>query len=227
MEDTEPTITEPTDAPAPAPETAPAETSPAPETQAPPVNVYALDADPEPATPPQEDGTPAYAIAWPDGFAPSEDFATLATTAAQNAGLDGAAAGAYTAAVWQQLQQLEQQKLADSDTAMRQEWGANFESNLASAKQMLRQLKAAGHVDDEAAQLLQSPKGMKLLHGLSSFVGERPAAGTQQPTPEASSWAHEVMSNPAHPDYKAFHNPSDPRWREVNTRYNTIRFGIK
>lgn len=192
-------------------------------------DIYSLDTDPTPPanTPPQDDGSPTYAITWPEGFSPSDEFSTLATSAARQAGLDAAAAGAYTAAVWQQLQQLEHQRRDASDAALRQEWGADFESNLAGAKNLLRQLEAAGHVDEEASKLLQSPKGMKLLRGLSTFVGEKPAAGTQHASPDASAWAHEVMTNPSHPDYKAFHNPTDPRWREVNTRYNSIKFGLR
>lgn len=233
MEDTDTPNIDPTPAPEPQPDPEPQETpqdTPQPEPQSDFADIYALGADPEPGadTPPAPDTpAPEYTISWPDTFKPTDSFATLATQAAKDAGLDGAAAGAYTAAVWQQLQQQEQQRLADSHAALQNEWGSDFESNLAGAKNMLRQLKAAGHVDDEAAQLLQSPKGMKLLRGLASFVGERPAAGMRQPTPDASNWAHEVMTNPAHPDYNAFHNPADPRWREVNTRYNTIRYGLR
>lgn len=237
MDNTEPTDPTPATEPdtQPVPQPTPQDTpqpTPAPEPDAQPViaDLYALGADPEPGadTPPAPaTPEPEYTIAWPETFKPSDTFSAMATQAAKEAGLDGAAAGAYTAAVWQQLQQQEQQRLAESHAALKTEWGADFEGNLAGAKNMLRQLKASAHVDEEAAQLLQSPKGMKLLHGLASFVGERPAAGIRQAAPDASNWAHEVMTNPAHPDYNAFHNPSDPRWREVNARYNTIRYGLR
>lgn len=170
--------------------------------------------------PAQED----FAMEWPEGFEPTHTFSELATQTAQETGLSGKQAGAYAAALLSAYQKLETEQLEASDAVLKNEWGTHFEQNLTSSKKLLNRLIQEGHIEDESAKFLMCPRGMKLLHGISRFIGESPAAGTQTPGADARSWANEVLTNPSHPDYAAFRDPESPRWRELNTRYNSIMF---
>lgn len=219
-------IPAPEPAPAPSIDPAPAQDA-APEPAAEPepnLDHYSFD-EPEPSAdaPPAEESQVDFKLEWPEGFAANDMFVETATASARKFNLNPRDAGHYAADVLQSLQHQEFQARLKSDAELKQAWGASYETNLAAAKQMHAMLKQKGAIDAEATAMLQSPRGMKLLFGLKSFLGESPAAGTNSATADSKAWAHEVMHNPAHPDYAAFHDYTNPRWREVNDRWNRAK----
>ena len=162
----------------------------------------------------------AYAIEWPEDYEPAEDFAEIATREAERAGLDKTGVGRYTAAMVAALQDYQGKQLEAQDKALKEEWGAEYESKLSSAKEFLGQLRSDGVLTAEDAAFFESPRGMRIMNALRGSVGESPAAGLQAQTANEKSWAHEAMTNPKHPDYEALHTWNHPRFKEVNRRYN-------
>lgn len=198
---------------------------------------FNLDADPAPGTQPGDEGKPQdpakeenpddggeYALELPDDFQASDDFKTLATEQAKAAGLDGKAAGQYVSGVINALQKAEQEAIAQSTKALKEEWGTSFNANMQQVKQFTAKLRAKSGLTAEDLAPLQSPKGFKLLHALmtatgeDSFVGARNAAPTRSNAEEA----HAMLTDPSHPDYAALDDPTHPRHMEANRKYNRL-----
>ncbi len=190
-----------------------------PQNEHPPYNLEDTPADqPEGEENSSENAT--YSISWPEGYSPNEEFAAIATREARMAGLSGDAAGKYTAAMVHALQEHQNAQLNAADAALKEEWGAEYESNLQNAKSFLRQIIKDGALDATSASFFESPKGMRLMHSLSQYVGESPLAIGKTNSAAEQEWARSAMNDPSHPDYVALHNWNHPRFREVNRRYN-------
>ena len=174
---------------------------------------------PEPNKPETQQDEP-YAIEWPENYSPNDEFAAIAAREAQKAGLSGAAAGKYTAAMVHALQEHQNAQLNAADAALKEEWGAEYESHLQNAKSFLQQIIKDGALDATSTSFFESPKGMRLMHSLSQYVGESPLAIGKTNSAAEQEWARSAMNDPSHPDYVALHNWNHPRFREVNRRYN-------
>lgn len=182
---------------------------------------YKMDSE-DPAPQPDRDD---YQIEWPDGVEADPGFAEMATTAAKVAGLDGKAAGAYTAAVIDAIKQQERENFIKSDTELKEQWGSDYQTNMRACKAFLaRHAKESGLTQQDVA-VLESPKGFRLLYSFMNRTGEQPAHGTEKPTMQEKSWAHSVMHDPSHSDYRAFHDIEDTRYNDVHARYNKIVYG--
>lgn len=165
-----------------------------------------------------------FAMEWPEGYEASEEFAQITTEAAKAAGIaDGKLAGAYTAKVIAAIQEAADKRVAQDDAELKADWGADYQTNMTECKSFVERMGAKAGLTDEDVAVLATPKGMRLIQAIRAEVGEGVAAQGKRASAADQSWAREVMSNPSHPDYKAFHNPSDPRWREVNKRFNAIK----
>ena len=189
---------------------------------------YKMDAEapaPQPENEQQNTDQDDYQIEWPDGVEADPSFDQLTTRAAKAAGLDGKAAGAYTAAVIDAIKQQERENFIKSDAELKEQWGSDYQTNMRACKAFLsRHAKESGLSQQDIA-VLQSPKGFKLLHSFMQSTGEQPAHGTEKPTMQEKSWAHSVMHDPSHSDYRAFHDVEDTRYNEVHARYNKIVYG--
>lgn len=188
---------------------------------------YALTEPEEAKDEGQGDGAPgdaggevAYAVEYPEGWQADPGFTEIVTPIAKESGLDGRKFGELAARVINGLNEAEYANMAKTDAELKQDWGADYEANMKAARAEAAFLKREAGLTDADLRVFACPKGMRALFAISRTHGERAAAGTQGVGVSEKGWAQEVMSNPAHPDYKAFHDPEDPRWRKVNERWN-------
>ncbi len=200
---------------------------------------YALDSPEESETPPQpgqgeeqtEQGEQTqeeaeYSLTFSENFEAQPEFLELVTARAKAAGLDGKAAGAYTEGVIRAIQEQEYANMVKTDAELKADWGADYAANKREAKAFGVALMQRAGLTMQDMAVFQSPKGYRLLHELRMATASAPAAGIgRSATSDVdSSYAHEVMHNPNHPDYAAFHEGlSNPRFREVNERYNRAK----
>ncbi|MGN0868388.1 MAG: hypothetical protein ACI4O9_02540 [Akkermansia sp.] len=200
---------------------------------------YALDSPEESENPPQtgqgeeqeEQGGDAqqeveYSLTFSENFEAQPEFLELVTARAKAAGLDGKAAGAYTEGVILAIQEQEYANMVKTDAELKADWGADYAANKREAKAFGVALAQRAGLTMQDMAVFQSPKGYRLLHELRMATASAPAAGIgRSATSDVdSSYAHEVMHNPNHPDYAAFHEGlSNPRFREVNERYNRAK----
>lgn len=225
--------------------TPPGEQNPAPAPADPPAPApgegedanFNLDADPEPNPAPGDETNPKdpakeenpddageYAVELPEDFQASDDFRNLVTEQAKAAGLDGKAAGKYVSGVITALQKAEQEALAQSTKALKEEWGTNFNANMGAVKQFTAKLRAKAGLTAEDVAPLQSPKGFKLLHALMTATGEDSFVGAKNAALGRSNAeeAHAMLTDPNHPDYAALDDPTHPRHMEANRKYNRL-----
>ncbi len=166
-----------------------------------------------------------FQMEWPEGYEASEEFAQITTEAAKAAGIaDGKLAGSYTAKVIAAIQEAADKRVAADDAELKADWGAEYQANMKECKAFVERMGAKAGLSEDDVAVLATPKGMRLIQVIRAEVGEGVAAGGKSVASAADeSWAREVMTNPQHADYKAFHNPSDPRWRSLNARYNKVK----
>lgn len=178
--------------------------------------------DTEP-TPTNDDNTPEdppYAVEYPADFAVDETFAGIVAPIAKDSGVDGKTFGNLTAKVVRALNDAEYANMVKTDAELKKDWGAEYNANMLTAKNTAEKLMKTSGLTEQDLSVLQSPKGMRLLYAISQMTGEQPAAGSTPASAAESSWAKDIMSNPNHPDYRDFRDPSSPRWRSLNERYN-------
>lgn len=225
----EPTLTDPTPAPA-DPASATPEPPPPADTAQTAANLrelYNLTAgtddtgdSPADGQQPQEQQEQPYTVEYPEGFPVDDTFASIVTPIAKDSGLDGKTFGGLTAKVLQAVNDAEYANMVKTDAELKKDWGSEYDTNMRLARSTAQKLMRQSGLTEPDLAVLQCPKGMRLLYAISQMTGEKPAAGTTPPSAAESSWAKDVMSNPNHPDYKDFRDPSSPRWRELNIRYN-------
>lgn len=103
------------------------------------------------------------------------------------------------------------------DAELKKDWGADYEANMATARSHIDFLKEKAGLSEDDLAVFSSPKGMRALFAMASVHKAPPAAGLAASQTE-KSWADAVMK-PGHPDYEAFTNPLNPRYKEVNQRW--------
>lgn len=167
----------------------------------------------------------AFQMVWPEGYEATEQFAAITTEAAKAVGItDGRVAGEYTAKVIAAIEAAADKQVAADDAALKDDWGADYEANKDECQAFVKRMSAKAGLTEEDVAVLATPKGMRLIQAIRTEVGEGAAAvGVPAVSAADEAWAREVMTNPQHADYKAFHNPSDPRWRSLNARYNKVK----
>lgn len=205
-----------TDTPAPVeePVKAPEEVTPVEEANDSPETEEVVVDKEEPVDTPEKE---EYSIDWGD-FTVSEEFSQIATGVAKEAGLDRTAAGQYTSKVIQAMQESVVKAMEKDDAALKEEWGSEYNSKVNSCKAFIKQHAEASGLTEEDVNVLFSPKGYKLVASFMKLAGESEAQIGQTSVNE-KAWAQEVQTNPNHPDYKAFHDRTDPRYEELSKRW--------
>ncbi len=170
----------------------------------------------------QEGGEAAeeYALSFSEEFSPDPAFLNLVTPHAKELGIDPAQAGGLVERTIASIQQAEYANMVESDAALKKDWGAEYQSNKQAVESYKVQLREQAGLTKEDMAVFNSPKGYRLLHALMGVTQAKPTAGVGTSSATEASWARDAFNNPSHPDHKALHNPSDPRWAEVNARYN-------
>lgn len=167
-----------------------------------------------------------YAVEYPEGFVVDPVFADIVAPIARESGVEGKVFGALTARVVGAMQEAEYANMVKTDAELKADWGADYHANMKVAKATAERLMQGSGLSRQDLAVLQSPKGMRLLYAVSQMTGERAAAGVAKASASESSWASEVMTNPQHPDYADFRDPSSPRWRQLNERYNRAQLSM-
>lgn len=169
------------------------------------------------------EGEAEYQLSYPENWNADPAFTELVTPIAKKSGIDGKTFGALTAEVIGKMQEAEYANMVKTDAELKKDWGADYDANMKAARAEAAFLKKEAGLTDDDLRVFASPKGMRALYAISLTHGERGAAGMKEVSASEKAWAEEVMNNPAHPDYKAFHDVDDPRWRLVNERYNRAK----
>lgn len=168
----------------------------------------------------------AYAVEFPEHFVPTEEFSRLVTPVGRELGIDGKLFGEAAARVVEALQREEVERMAESDRALKEEWGADYKANKREARRFYKWCQEEGGLSAEDLRVFESPKGVKLLYRMSRRLGERGAVEGRGAVQSEAAWADAVSRDPSHPDYKALRDVDNPRFEEVVARYNRAR-GIR
>lgn len=205
--------------------------SPPPANSPVPSNPYdfsggAKEPDPDHGSPPplspQEETE--YEIDFGEGFVENDALRDMLKGHARAAGLPADAAGKFLSEVAASLRADEEAAFKEADEALKDEWGAEYETNVSASKAFARKLSVKSGVPMEKMAVFASPDGFRVLHAISRLTGEGGLKGGGQlpakmdPADEAQA----ILSDPDHRYYKAIADPSHPQWREATDYYNKL-----
>ena len=182
--------------------------------------------DPDPGSPPplspQEETE--YEIDFGEGFVENDALRDMLKGHARAAGLPADAAGKFLSEVAASIRADEEEAFKEADEALKDEWGAEYETNVSAAKAFARKLSVESGVPMEKMAVFASPDGVRVLHAISRLTGEGGLKGGGQ-IPAKTDPADEAqasLSDPNHRYYKAIADPSHPQWREATDYYNKL-----
>ena len=143
---------------------------------------------------------------------------------ARAAGLPSDAAGKFLSEVAASIRADEEAAFKEADEALKDEWGAEYETNVSAAKAFARKLSVESGVPMEKMAVFASPDGVRVLHAISRLTGEGGLKGGGQipAKTDPADEAQAILSDPNHRYYKAIADPSHPQWREATDYYNKL-----
>lgn len=182
------------------------------------------DPDTENPPPPNPETEKPYEIEWGDGFVENDALREMLKGHAQSSGLPPEAAGKFLQEVAASIRADEETALKESDRSLREDWGSDYETNVASAKAFAQKLSRESGVPMEKMGVFASPDGFRLLNAIAKTVGEGGLKGDRQTvkTMNSAQEAEEVLTNPNHRYYKAIAEPSHPLYQEARDYYNRL-----
>ena len=182
--------------------------------------------DPDPGSPPplspQEETE--YEIDFGEGFVENDALRDMLKGHARAAGLPADAAGKFLSEVAASIRADEEEAFKEADEALKDEWGAEYETNVSAAKAFARKLSVESGVPMEKMAVFASPDGFRVLHAISRLTGEGGLKGGGQipAKTDPADEAQAILSDPNHRYYKAIADPSHPQWREATDYYNKL-----
>lgn len=182
--------------------------------------------DPDPGSPPplspQEETE--YEIDFGEGFVENDALRDMLKGHARAAGLPADAAGKFLSEVAASIRADEEEAFKEADEALKDEWGAEYETNVSAAKAFARKLSVESGVSMEKMAVFASPDGFRVLHAISRLTGEGGLKGGGQipAKTDPADEAQAILSDPNHRYYKAIADPSHPQWREATDYYNKL-----
>ena len=182
--------------------------------------------DPVPGSPPplspQEETE--YEIDFGEGFVENDALRDMLKGHARAAGLPADAAGKFLSEVAASIRADEEEAFKEADEALKDEWGAEYETNVSAAKAFARKLSVESGVPMEKMAVFASPDGFRVLHAISRLTGEGGLKGGGQipAKTDPADEAQAILSDPNHRYYKAIADPSHPQWREATDYYNKL-----
>lgn len=182
--------------------------------------------DPDPGSPPplspQEENE--YEIDFGEGFVENDALRDMLKGHARAAGLPADAAGKFLSEVAASIRADEEEAFKEADEALKDEWGAEYETNVSAAKAFARKLSVESGVPMEKMAVFASPDGFRVLHAISRLTGEGGLKGGGQipAKTDPADEAQAILSDPNHRYYKAIADPSHPQWREATDYYNKL-----
>ena len=152
--------------------------------------------DPDPGSPPplspQEETE--YEIDFGEGFVENDALRDMLKGHARAAGLPADAAGKFLSEVAASIRADEEAAFKEAVEALKDEWGAEYETNVSAAKAFAR------------------------MTGVGGLKGGGQIPAKTDPADEAQA----ILSDPNHRYYKAIADPSHPQWREATDYYNKL-----
>ena len=182
--------------------------------------------DPDPGSPPplspQEETE--YEIDFGEGFVENDALRDMLKGHARAAGLPADAAGKFLSEVAASIRADEEEAFKEADEALKDEWGAEYETNVSAAKAFARKLSVESGVSMEKMAVFASPDGFRVLHAISRMTGEGGLKGGGQipAKTDPADEAQAILSDTNHRYYKAIADPSHPQWREATDYYNKL-----
>lgn len=162
-----------------------------------------------------------YTLSFSESFTPDEHFTKIATPIFKESGLDGAAGGKIVEGVMLALIDSQNKQLDADDAQLKEDWGADYTERKEAARTYIPKLANMAGIPESDLAPFASPKGMRVIDAIKNLLENKGAGDTTSRSISTERvWAESVMSDPNNPDFAAFHNPSHPRFREVNSRYN-------
>ena len=165
-----------------------------------------------------------YEIDFGEGFVENDALRDMLKGHARAAGLPADAAGKFLSEVAASIRADEEEAFKEADEALKDEWGAEYETNVSAAKAFARKLSVESGVPMEKMAVFASPDGFRVLHAISRLTGEGGLKGGGQvpAKTEPADEAQAILSDPNHRYYKAIADPSHPQWREATDYYNKL-----
>ena len=165
-----------------------------------------------------------YEIDFGEGFVENDALRDMLKGHARAAGLPADAAGKFLSEVAASIRADEEEAFKEADEALKDEWGAEYETNVSAAKAFARKLSVESGVPMEKMAVFASPDGFRVLHAISRMIGEGGLKGGGQipAKTDPADEAQAVLSDPNHRYYKAIADPSHPQGREATDYYNKL-----
>ena len=165
-----------------------------------------------------------YEIDFGEGFVENDALRDMLKGHARAAGLPADAAGKFLSEVAASIRAAEEEAFKEADEALKDEWGAEYETNVSAAKAFARKLSVESGVPMEKMAVFASPDGFRVLHAISRLTGEGGLKGGGQipAKTDPADEAQAILSDPNHRYYKAIADPSHPQWREATDYYNKL-----
>lgn len=165
-----------------------------------------------------------YEIDFGEGFVENDALRDMLKGHARAAGLPADAAGKFLSEVAASIRADEEEAFKEADEALKDEWGAEYETNVSAAKAFARKLSVESGVPMEKMAVFASPDGFRVLHAISRLTGEGGLKGGGQipAKTDPADEAQAILSDPNHRYYKAIADPSHPQWREATDYYNKL-----
>ena len=165
-----------------------------------------------------------YEIDFGEGFVENDALRDMLKGHARAAGLPADAAGKFLSEVAASIRADEEEAFKEADEALKDEWGAEYETNVSAAKAFARKLYVESGVPMEKMAVFASPDGFRVLHAISRLTGEGGLKGGGQipAKTDPADEAQAILSDPNHRYYKAIADPSHPQWREATDYYNKL-----
>ena len=165
-----------------------------------------------------------YEIDFGEGFVENDALRDMLKGHARAAGLPADAAGKFLSEVAASIRADEEEAFKEADEALKDEWGAEYETNVSAAKAFARKLSVESGVPMEKMAVFASPDGFRVLHAISRMTGEEGLKGGGQipAKTDPADEAQAILSDPNHRYYKAIADPSHPQWREATDYYNKL-----
>lgn len=165
-----------------------------------------------------------YEIDFGEGFVENDALRDMLKGHARAAGLPADAAGKFLSEVAASIRADEEEAFKEADEALKDEWGAEYETNVSAAKAFARKLSVESGVSMEKMAVFASPDGFRVLHAISRLTGEGGLKGGGQipAKTDPADEAQAILSDPNHRYYKAIADPSHPQWREATAYYNKL-----
>lgn len=155
-----------------------------------------------------------FALVLPEGYKPDEGALKAATAAAKQFGVDPKSMGLVMRAMDAAADKAYKAELKADAARLRDDWGTSYEDNLKETRTFVKNLEQTGILPEHMKNALNSPEGVRFLHGLSRMVSEdKPMSGVVQET-SAMNDARDIMNNPNNPLHEKWVN-GDP---EVSRR---------